>query len=178
MPDLEEAWVAAQDTSGGPGRFLREDTAFTLFVIDKWLLDRSTESVRGMLLGRRYAENGRIQGSFGHRASASASVPGGCGRQDRIVDRRGFSRNGGSASTSVSASAKRVSAHRPGVRQRAKPNFWQGCDGRLGIPIACFVRDRFVPVRQVCLCGWRLFCGIGSDVPPQCQGGNRTDRFM
>jgi len=50
MPDLEEAWVAAQDISGGAGKFLRKHTTFALLVIDEWLLDRPTESMRGMLL--------------------------------------------------------------------------------------------------------------------------------
>lgn len=50
MPDLEEAWVAAQDTPGGAGKFLRKYAAFTLLVVDEWLLDRPTESMRGMLL--------------------------------------------------------------------------------------------------------------------------------
>jgi DNA replication protein DnaC len=59
MPDLEEAWVAAQDTPGGAGKFLRKFAAFTLLVVDEWLLDRPTEWMRGMLLElmeRRYGE--------------------------------------------------------------------------------------------------------------------------
>ena len=50
MPDLEEAWVAAQDSSGRSGKFLRKYATVTLLVIDEWLLDRPTESVRSMLL--------------------------------------------------------------------------------------------------------------------------------
>jgi hypothetical protein len=50
MPDLEEAWVAAQDATGGAGKFLRKYAAFTLLVIDEWLLDRLTESMQTMLL--------------------------------------------------------------------------------------------------------------------------------
>lgn len=50
MPALEEAWVAAQDTPGGSGKFLRKYAAFTILVVDEWLLDRPTESMRGMLL--------------------------------------------------------------------------------------------------------------------------------
>jgi len=34
MPDLEEAWVAAQDATGGAGKFLRKYASFTLLVID------------------------------------------------------------------------------------------------------------------------------------------------
>ncbi|MET1154095.1 ATP-binding protein [Arthrobacter sp.] len=63
MPDLEEAWVAAQDTPGGVGKFLRKYAAFTLLVIDEWLLDRPTESMRGMLLElmeRRYGETSTV----------------------------------------------------------------------------------------------------------------------
>ncbi|RFA11695.1 ATP-binding protein [Subtercola boreus] len=63
MPDLEEAWVAAQDTTGGSGKFLRKYASFTLLVIDEWLLDRPTESMRGMLLElmeRRYGETSTV----------------------------------------------------------------------------------------------------------------------
>ncbi len=63
MPDLEEAWVAAQDTLGGSGKFLRKYAAFTLLVIDEWLLDRPTESMRTMLLElmeRRYGETSTV----------------------------------------------------------------------------------------------------------------------
>lgn len=63
MPDLEEAWVAAQDTPGGSGKFLRKYAAFTLLVIDEWLLDRPTESMRTMLLelmDRRYGETSTV----------------------------------------------------------------------------------------------------------------------
>lgn len=57
MPDLEEAWVAAADKPGGAGKFLRKYAAYTLLVLDEWLLDRPGESMRGMLLElmeRRY----------------------------------------------------------------------------------------------------------------------------
>ena len=63
MPDLEEAWVAAQDATGGAGKFLRKYAAFTLLVIDEWLLDRPTESMRTMLLElmeRRYGETSTV----------------------------------------------------------------------------------------------------------------------
>ena len=63
MPDLEEAWVAVQDTPGGSGKFLRKYAAFTLLVIDEWLLDKPTESMRGMLLElmeRRYGETSTV----------------------------------------------------------------------------------------------------------------------
>ncbi len=63
MPDLEEAWVAAQDKPGGAGKFLRKYATFTLLVIDEWLLDRPTDSMRGMLLElmeRRYGETSTV----------------------------------------------------------------------------------------------------------------------
>jgi hypothetical protein len=63
MPDLEEAWVAAQGATGGAGKFVRKYAAFTLLVIDEWLLDRPTESMRGMLLElmeRRYGETSTV----------------------------------------------------------------------------------------------------------------------
>jgi DNA replication protein DnaC len=63
MPDLEEAWVAAQDSPGGSGKFLRKYASFTLLVIDDWLLDRPTESMRGMLLELmecRYGETSTV----------------------------------------------------------------------------------------------------------------------
>lgn len=63
MPDLEETWVATQDKPGGAGKFLRKYAAFTVLVIDEWLLDRPTESMRGMLpelMERRYGETSTV----------------------------------------------------------------------------------------------------------------------
>ena len=57
MPDLEEAWAAARDRPGGKEKFLRKYAAFTLLVIDEWLLDEPGDDVRSMLLElleRRY----------------------------------------------------------------------------------------------------------------------------
>ena len=57
MPDLEEAWAAARDRPGGKEKFLRKYAAFTLLVIDEWLLDLPSDDVRSMLLElleRRY----------------------------------------------------------------------------------------------------------------------------
>ncbi|WP_233197448.1 ATP-binding protein [Cryobacterium sp. N21] len=54
---------AAQDTPGGAGKFLRKYASFTLLVIDEWLLDRPTESMRTMLLElmeRRYGETSTV----------------------------------------------------------------------------------------------------------------------
>ena len=57
MPYLEESWVAAKDKPGGKEKWLRKYSAFTLLVIDEWLLDPPTGEVRSMLLElleRRY----------------------------------------------------------------------------------------------------------------------------
>ncbi len=57
MPDLEESWAAAQDKAGGREKWLRKYAAFTLLVIDEWLLDEPDEQIRSMLLElleRRY----------------------------------------------------------------------------------------------------------------------------
>ncbi len=79
MPDLEEAWVAAQDTLGGSGKFLRKYAAFTLLVIDEWLLDRPTESMRTMLLElmeRRYGRRQQCSApSIRRRTGISGSAP-------------------------------------------------------------------------------------------------------
>lgn len=57
MPDLEEAWAMANDRPQATTKFLRKYAAFTLLVIDEWLLDHPDESMRSMLLElleRRY----------------------------------------------------------------------------------------------------------------------------
>ena len=57
MPDLEEAWASAQDRPQGTVKFLKKYAAFTVLVIDEWLLDHPDETVRRMLLElleRRY----------------------------------------------------------------------------------------------------------------------------
>ena len=57
MPDLAEAWHLAKDKPQGQMKFLRKYAAFTLLVIDEWLLDPPDESMRSMLLElleRRY----------------------------------------------------------------------------------------------------------------------------
>jgi DNA replication protein DnaC len=46
-----------------PGRLVRKYASFTLLVIDEWLLDRPTESMRGMpleLMDRRYGETSTV----------------------------------------------------------------------------------------------------------------------
>jgi DNA replication protein DnaC len=57
MPDLEEAWAPAKDKPQGQTKFLNKYAAFTLLVIDEWLLDHPDEGMRSMLLElleRRY----------------------------------------------------------------------------------------------------------------------------
>lgn len=49
MPDLEEAWIQAKDHPQGNQKFLKKYAAFTLLVIDEWLLDMATEPVLKML---------------------------------------------------------------------------------------------------------------------------------
>ncbi len=54
MPDLEETWAAARDRPAGKEKWLRKYAAFTLLVIDEWLLDPPDDTTRSMLLERRY----------------------------------------------------------------------------------------------------------------------------
>ena len=57
MPDLEEAWALASDKPQGATKFLKKYAAFTLLVIDEWLLDHPDDAIRSMLLElleRRY----------------------------------------------------------------------------------------------------------------------------
>ena len=57
MPDLEESWAAAKDKPGGREKWLRKHAAFTVLVIDEWLLDEPDDDVKSMLLElieRRY----------------------------------------------------------------------------------------------------------------------------
>ena len=50
MPDLEEAWALAKDRPQGQTKFLKKYAAFSLLVIDEWLLDHPDEAMRSMLL--------------------------------------------------------------------------------------------------------------------------------
>ncbi|WP_241727242.1 ATP-binding protein, partial [Dietzia sp. SLG310A2-38A2] len=57
MPDLEEAWALAKDRPQGQMKFLKKYAAFSLLVIDEWLLDHPDDAMRSMLLElleRRY----------------------------------------------------------------------------------------------------------------------------
>ena len=57
MPDLAEAWALARDKPQGQTKFLNKYAAFSVLVIDEWLLDHPDESMRSMLLElleRRY----------------------------------------------------------------------------------------------------------------------------
>nr|WP_209895655.1 ATP-binding protein [Brachybacterium fresconis] len=50
MPDLAEAWALARDKPQGKNKFLRKYAAFSLLVIDEWLLDHPDADMRYMLL--------------------------------------------------------------------------------------------------------------------------------
>lgn len=50
MPDLEQHWITAGDKAGGKEKFLRKYASYNLLVLDEWLLDTPTESLRSMLL--------------------------------------------------------------------------------------------------------------------------------
>lgn len=63
MPDLEEAWAQARDKPLGQTKFLNKYAAFTLLVIDEWLLDQPEEHTRSMLLElleRRYGATSTV----------------------------------------------------------------------------------------------------------------------
>ncbi|MGP5254355.1 ATP-binding protein [Brachybacterium alimentarium] len=63
MPDLEEALVLAKDKPQGQTKLLRKYAAFSLLVIDEWLLDQPDEAMRSMLLElleRRYDEGSTV----------------------------------------------------------------------------------------------------------------------
>lgn len=50
MPGVEEAWALGKDKPLGDTKFLKKYAAFTLLVIDEWLLDHPGEGMRSMLL--------------------------------------------------------------------------------------------------------------------------------
>ncbi|AXE38839.1 ATP-binding protein [Acidipropionibacterium virtanenii] len=50
MPDLAEAWRVAGDRPGGTSKFIKKYAAFTVLVLDEWLLDPPDEPMRAMLL--------------------------------------------------------------------------------------------------------------------------------
>lgn len=63
MPDLAEAWAQAKDKPMGKAKFLRKYAAFTLLVIDEWLLDLPDEEMQRMLLElleRRYGNTSTV----------------------------------------------------------------------------------------------------------------------
>ena len=63
MSDLEESWAVARDRPAGKEKWLRKYSAFTLLVIDEWLLDPPTDDVRSMLLElleRRYDDSSTV----------------------------------------------------------------------------------------------------------------------
>ncbi|MFT3943650.1 MAG: ATP-binding protein [Ancrocorticia sp.] len=50
MPDLVQAWDLATDKPGGASKFIRKYAAYTVLVLDEWLLDKPGDSTRTMLL--------------------------------------------------------------------------------------------------------------------------------
>lgn len=57
MPDLAEAWALGRDKPQEQIHFLKKYAAFSLLVVDGWLLDHPDETMRSMLLElleRRY----------------------------------------------------------------------------------------------------------------------------
>ncbi|WP_241727271.1 ATP-binding protein, partial [Dietzia sp. SLG310A2-38A2] len=57
IPDLAEEWALARDKPNGKTTFLKKYAAFTLLVLDEWLLDPPDDGMRSMLLElleRRY----------------------------------------------------------------------------------------------------------------------------
>jgi DNA replication protein DnaC len=63
MPDLAEAWALARDKPLGTTKLLKKYAAFTVLVLDEWLLDPPDESMRSMLLElleRRYGNTSTV----------------------------------------------------------------------------------------------------------------------
>ncbi len=50
MPDLLEVWRMAADRPQGVPKFIKKYAAYTVLVLDEWLLERPDESTRSMLL--------------------------------------------------------------------------------------------------------------------------------
>ncbi|MFD2363284.1 MULTISPECIES: ATP-binding protein [unclassified Arthrobacter] len=80
MPDLEEAWALAKDKPLGVTKFLKKYAAFTLLVIDEWLLDYPDEGMHSMLLElleRRYDTASTVSApNTPRRTGTSDSAPG------------------------------------------------------------------------------------------------------
>lgn len=63
MPDLAEAWALAKDKPLGATKFLKKYAAFTVLIVDEWLLDHPDEGMRSMLLElleRRYGNTSTV----------------------------------------------------------------------------------------------------------------------
>ncbi|AMS05921.1 ATP-binding protein [Acidipropionibacterium acidipropionici] len=89
MPDLAEAWQAAGDRPQGTSKFIKKYTAFTVLVLDEWLLDRPDESMRAMLLElmeRRYDTGSTIFATQYAKKDWHSRLGGGV-HADAIMDR-------------------------------------------------------------------------------------------
>jgi DNA replication protein DnaC len=89
MPDLAEAWQTAGDRPQGASKFIKKYTAFTVLVLDEWLLDRPDESMRAMLLElmeRRYDTGSTIFATQYAKKDGHTRLGGGV-HADAIMDR-------------------------------------------------------------------------------------------
>jgi DNA replication protein DnaC len=89
MPDLAEAWRQAGDRPQGVSKFIKKYAAFTVLVLDEWLLDRPDEPMRAMLLElmeRRYDTGSTILATQYAKKDWHARLGGGV-HADAIMDR-------------------------------------------------------------------------------------------
>lgn len=89
MPDLAEAWRMAADQPQGASKFIRKYTAFTVLVLDEWLLEKPDEHVLAMLLElmeRRYDTTSTIFATQYGKKDWHARLGGGV-HADAIMDR-------------------------------------------------------------------------------------------
>lgn len=88
MPDLVEAWRAAGDRPQGASKLIKY-AAFTVLVLDEWLLDPPDKSVRATLLElmkRRYDTGSTIFATQYAKKDWHARLGGGA-HADAITDR-------------------------------------------------------------------------------------------
>lgn len=89
MPDLAEAWRQAGDRPQGISKFIKKYAAFTVLVLDEWLLDRPDEALRTMLLElmeRRYDTGSTVFATQYAKKDWHARLGGGV-HADAIMDR-------------------------------------------------------------------------------------------
>lgn len=89
MPDLEEAWIQARDKPQGTTKFLKKYAAFTILILDEWLMDRPSEDLRSMLfelMERRYGNTSTVFCTQYKQADWHTRL-GGAAHADAIMDR-------------------------------------------------------------------------------------------